>query len=190
MSTPVAAVVELANVEFSIAAACRLVGVDMPDGVIMGKSVKVYCPFGTVHHLDGGVEKAMRVYPESNHAYCFAGCGFFPPVRLVAHAWGRPQAEVAHDLLDRAGIAPQTLLERFRAARDWMPDLDRSALAEALRTYCRRICPDWPQRRFDERVATAFNRCLELLGLVRDEEDVVLWLDSCKIAMTRALDVR
>ncbi len=182
-----AAVVELANTEFPIATACQLIGLDVRVDESYGKSIKVHCPFGDLHHIDGGADKAMRIYPDSNSAFCFAGCGYFTPVRLVSHAWGRPYAEVAEELLDHAGVKRKSLRERFTEARDWSPDVDRTMLAEALKTYCRRVCPDWLERQFDARVGDRLTRCLVLLDLVGDAAQAQEWLAGSKRAMEHIL---
>lgn len=187
MRRPVAAVVGIANEQVPIAVAANLVGLELPTDETYSKSWKVFCPFGELYHTDGGAEKAMRVYPDSNTAHCFAGCGFFTPVRLVSHAWGRPQAEVARDLLERAGVKTATLRERFAAARDWHPPPDTTLLAEALKTFCRRLAPDWNTRQFDQDVAWRLTACLNLLTLVSTDADAALWLERCKQVMAKAL---
>src|SRR5712692_3099929 len=58
----------IANERISIALACRWAGVSVSEG---DGSRKIWCPFGSVSHSDGGVERAFRMYEGTNSAYCF-----------------------------------------------------------------------------------------------------------------------
>lgn len=180
--------VAIANQQVPIAMACRLLGVSIDTDDGYGKSVKVHCPFGDVHHSDGGAEKAMRVYPDTNTAYCFAGCGHFTPVRLLSHAWDRPAAEVALDLLDQLGHRPLSLADQFAGHETWTPPPDPGQLAEALKTYCRRIDPSWDDRQFEPRVAARLSQCLRLLDRVATDDDANRWLTGAKKVMSQLLD--
>ncbi len=174
--------------EIGILAACSLVGMDLPPGVGEGRAVKVHCPFGTVHHADGGIEPAMRIYVESNHVHCFAGCGSFRPVALVAHAFEMTPRASLRELMDRCGYEPSS----SKYGDVWTEEVsraepDRSRLAEALKTYCRRVDPNWQQRQFERSTAEQLSRCLSLLDFVRSDEAAQQWLAGCKVAMSRAL---
>jgi len=59
---------------------------------------KGYCPFG-VEHPDGGTEKAMRTYPATNSAYCFALHGALDPIKLVMLKKGLPARAAAREVL-------------------------------------------------------------------------------------------
>ncbi len=182
--------IAVANQQVPIAFACRLVGAAVDVDDVYGKSVKIHCPFGDVHHSDGGAEKAMRIYPDTNSAYCFAGCGHFTPVRLVSHAWDRPQAEVAVDLLDQLGHRPLSLAEQFAGHETWNPPPDAGQLAEALKTFCRRIDPSWEDRQFEPLVAARLTQCLRLLDRVATDDDAQRWLAGVKQVMSQLLDAR
>ncbi len=176
--------VGIANEKVPIAFACRLIGLDVDTDAAYGRSVKVHCPFGEIHHSDGGADKAMRVYVDTNSAYCFAGCGHFTPVRLVAHAWGRPAGDVAGDLLARIGYRPPATAEVFASLVDYQPVPDRAHLAEALKAYCRRTVPDWAAVQFDPVVAGRLSRCLTVLDRVVDEASAAVWLEGSKRIMS------
>jgi hypothetical protein len=180
-------VVELANEQVSITAACLLVGMDVPDDTGYGRSMRVRCPFGDVYHSDQGAEAAMRIYPDSNSAFCFSRCGYFTPVSLVATKWNISRHDAAVELLERAGIKPVSMAEAWAAAgiRDSPPDT--TLLAEALKTFCARTAPDWADQQFDHRVAGTLARCFALLDKVGDDEDAHTWLAGCKTVMARAL---
>ncbi len=179
--------ISLANEAVPIALACRLVGLDVDFDAAYGKSLKVYCPFGDIHHSDGGESKAMRIYPDTNSCFCFAGCGHFSAVRLVAHAWDRPAAEVAVELLERIGYTPLSLAAEFASHATWKPAPDTAHLAEALKMFCRRVTPDWDRRQFDPLVAGRLARCLALLDRVRTDEDAATWLHGAKTHMHHIL---
>lgn len=179
--------VALANEQVSIFTACRLVGLDLPEDAGYGRPIKIHCPFGDLSHIDGGVEAAFRVYPESNSAFCFAGCGYFTPVWLVAHAWDLDTTTAAQDLLERAGIRPPTLAAAWAQAStaDVVPD--PALLREALTTFCRRVRPDFDELQFTPAVASWLTRCLVLLDRVATNADAQTWLTGCKQAMNAVL---
>lgn len=180
-------VVALANELVPIETALRLIGVDVPDGLAYRRSTKLYCPFGDINHADGGLERAFRVYPEQNTAWCFACQQHFTPVWLVATAWGQDTRIVATELLDRVGHRPLSMAQQWAQATRREEPPDRTLLREALQTYCGRICPDWALRQFDPVVGATLTRCLALLDLVHTEAAARAWLARVKEVMGRVL---
>lgn len=179
-------VVAVANEKVPIVTVCRLFGVELPDE-IGGRSGKVRCPFGEIYHSDGGISPAMRIYPDTNSAYCFSCAAHYTPVSLAARAMDCDQRSAALRLLDRIGYRPMNLAEQWQQASRYQPTPDRALLADALKTYCRRIDVRWPARQFEPPVAAVLTRCLNLLDLVKSGDDVTLWLQGCKQAMRQAL---
>lgn len=179
--------VTMANEEISIVSVLQSLGVELPDDVGSGRSRKMHCPFGGIYHSDNGVDPAMRVYPESNSAYCFSCSSYFSPVGLAAKAMDVNVLTAATRLLERAGYRPTDLAQAWQRARTFEPEPDTALMADALKTYCRRIDPGWARRQFEPGIAAALTRCLALLDLVRSGEDVALWLAGCKTVMRRSL---
>lgn len=178
-------VVDEANDEVLITTACRLIGMDIPGD--LSASLKVHCPFGAVFHSDHGAEATMRIYLDGNSAFCFSRCGYFTPTGLVAMAWGISQRAAARELLERAGRRPLSLADAWAQAADATLAPDRTLLAEALKTYCARVCPGWADAQFRPAIAARLTACLTLLDLVRTPDDAELWLNGCKRAMAIAL---
>lgn len=181
------AAITIANEQVSIVSVLQMLGVDLPDDVGSSRSRKLSCPFGQVYHSDGGVSPAMRIYPDTNSAYCFSCSMYFTPVSLAAQGLDCDPLTAANRLLDRIGHRPTTLAQKWEQARSYEPEPDKALLADALKTYCRRINPDWAGRQFDPAVAATLTRCLSLLDLVHTAQDVSLWLSRCKVAMCRTL---
>lgn len=177
--------VAIANEQYSIIAACRAVGLELPE-IPMGRSVKVHCPFG-FQHVDMGHETAFRVYADTNTAFCFAGCGYFTPVWLISTATDKRPAEVAADLLAEIGYRPLDLLERFSTAEQ-DPAPDKASLRAALQMYCERTLPMWEELQFNAVVAFKLGKCLALLDRVVTSDDAWLWLSVAKQAMTKAYE--
>lgn len=175
----------VANDLVPIATACQLIGMEIPE--IYGRSVKVRCPFGAVYHSDGGVDPAMRVYPDTNHAFCFAGCGAFSPVWLVRQAWGIDSQTAAAELLDRIGHKPVSLAQAWADVVSHEEPPDTVLLAEALKTYCARVVPDWGNVQYRAPAGPLLNRCLRLLDLVNTDAEARVWLERCKLAMRSLL---
>lgn len=181
--------VAIANEVVPIIKACNLIGMDLPEDIAYRRSSKLFCPFGQIFHIDGGVERAFRVYLDANTAYCFAGCGYFTPTSLAAHAWDLDYQTAAVELLDRVGYRPLTLAEAWSRASRWEAPPDDTCLREALQTYCRRVSPEWESAQFTPAVAAALSRCLDLLDRVHDEADAREWLAGTKALMRRVLNV-
>ncbi len=180
-------VITVANEQVSIVSVCQMFGLDLPDDIGTARSRKVACPFGELYHSDHGVSPAMRIYPDTNSAFCFSCSTYYTPVSLAAQAMGCTRTTAATRLLDRVGYRPLDLATAWRQARDYSPEPDRALLADSLKTYCRRICPDWAHRQFDPQIAATLTRCLSLIDLVKTAEDAALWLRKCKFAMSQAL---
>lgn len=180
-------VVAVANEKVSIVAVCQMLGVDLPDDADSARSRKVHCPFGDLYHSDAGASPAMRVYPDTNSAYCFSCATYYTPVDLAVRALDTDRRTAATHLLDRIGYRPMDLAAVFANALSYEPTPDKALLADALKTYCRRIDPQWSSRQFDSRVASALTRCLTLLDMVHTPEDVTMWLCCCKEVMRRIL---
>lgn len=180
-------VVEVADEKVSIVVVCRMLGVVLPDHYVDGRAQKVQCPFGEIYHSDGGVSPAMRIYPDTNSAYCFSCAAYYTPVSLAAKAMDTTRQVAAIRLLDHIGYRPLDLAQQWRAVKDFEPEPDRALLADALKTYCRRIEPQWATRQFEAPVARVLTRCLSLLDLVKSADDVTLWLDRCKVAMRNTM---
>jgi hypothetical protein len=180
-------VIDEANEHVSIITVCQMLGIELPDDLTFSRGIKVGCPFGALYHSDGGVAPAMRVYQETNSAYCFSCSAYFTPVNLTAQALDVDRRTAALNLLDRIGHRTADPLTVWEQARKYEPDPDKALLADALKTYCRRIDSGWTTRQFEPKVATALTRCLSILDLVHSSEDVTLWLTRCKKAMTQVL---
>lgn len=178
-------VITVANERVSILVVLRMLGVDVPEDV-SGRSMKTSCPFG-LFHSDGGVSPAMRIYPDTNSVYCFSCGAAYDPVSLAAKAMDVNVTTAANRLLDHVGYRPLNLAHAWRNAASFEPEPDKSLMASALKTYCRRITPDWNRRQFDPAVAASLTRCLSVLDLVRTSRDVTLWLNRCKAVMTHAI---
>jgi len=148
---------------------------------------KFPCPFGNIYHSDGGTAAAMRVYPDSNSCYCFSCSAYYTPVMLAARALDMPRQATAVHLLDRIGYRGMDLAAVWREAREYQPPPDKAMLADALKTYCRRVAPRWSSQQFEPAVSRLLMRCFGLLDLVQSPDDATLWLARCKVAMSSML---
>lgn len=177
--------VNTANEVVPIAFVCNKIGMAIPDHLVLsGRSMKVQCPFGELYHEDGGRSAAFRIYPDTNSGWCFACSEFYSPVKLYAASTGLEWSVAAEQLLDMVGHRGSSFDARWEAAvagQQELPSLD--ALAEALKTFCLRIFPEWPQRQFEQATAAKLGECLRLLNLVGTDEQAVQWLAVTKQVM-------
>jgi hypothetical protein len=179
--------VSVANSLVSIEQACRWAGVEIPD--FGAGSVKVHCPFEDVYHTDP--EPAFRIYPESNHAWCFACSQYYSPVGLCAAVWDMTRADAAHRMLELAHYAPPSLAERWAELTAPRPELGLSDYALALRAHCAQVSArlglDWDAIQYDPAVSERLSGALGLLSLVRDASDGEKWLSGCQEIMSEFL---
>lgn len=180
--------VELAEEQVHISDVLSSLGVYVPESVRNGSNKKVHCPFG-FYHSDGGLSKAMRVYGNSNTAYCFSCSKRYTVVTLAAAKWDCSWNSAALRLLEEVGFKPKTLKERWaEATMEEVKKPDLIALADALKTYCSGIFPNWAQDQLKDAIAEKLNKCLSLLNSVETEEEALKWLATCKIVMSKLLE--
>lgn len=170
------------DMRVSIVGLLRQLSVNVPD--VEYGSVKVYCPFGILH-IDHGLTRTMRVYPETNTAFCFADCGHFTPTKLGAQAWDLSRADAADRLMDQVEIETEKpLVESL-----FKVDVERpssESLSEALRVYCQRM-KGWGSVEFTSEVSAKLGQCLDLLPGVVSAQDAGRWLDGSKVAMSQVV---
>lgn len=180
--------IDKANEHVNIADFLTSIGIFVPDTIRMGGNRKVHCPFG-FYHSDGGQAKAMRIYLQSNTAYCFSCGKRYSPVGLASAYWDVPWMTAAMRLLEDSGFKPKTLEERWVEAttpEENKPDL--IALADALKMFCAGIASDWNTQQYDDRIANKLNQCLQLLDFVQTDEQALKWLTICKSVMRSLLE--
>ena len=177
--------IKLANEHVSIIDACNMVGMELGD--FTASSMKVYCPWGHVTHMDGGMSKSMRVYPETNSAFCFASCGYLTPVKMIALDRDVSEEEAAEILLTEINYVPPDYMSKWNALIAEQIPVNTSALAEALKVACARMTEDWDDVQFDDEISTKLVQCLGLLPKVQTNEDADKWLDVSKIVMKTVL---
>lgn len=175
----------LANDRMGIVDAANFIGMDVSSGDF--QLAKHFCPFGAVFHSDGGASRAFKFYPDTNSAWCFAGCGYFNPVKIIAMDRSITEPEAAEVILTETGYVEPTVEARWEAATAVVDTVDTDYLTEALKTYCARIEPDWVSRQFDPEVSTVLRKCLELSTLATTSAAAAEWLSKTKTVMHRVL---
>lgn len=170
-----------ANARMTMSEALTIAGTDAYGGY----SGKIFCPFGDTMHADGGRERAMRNY--GDHAYCFAGCGAFTPVTMIALAKDMSRDEAADWILQETGYVEPTWQSRVAALQSRVEPIDLDVLADVLREQCRRLDPTWDRRQYEEGASTALARCLALLPSVKTAEDARTWKQGATKVMASVL---
>lgn len=177
--------VALANSLMGIVRACQFVGTEMPD---VPGNMKLYCPFGHLFHRDGGRDKALRIYENTNSAYCFACGEYYDPAKLIALYKDLSRDEAAEFILDYVGYTPPDIDSQWaQVTRE--EEFNTEHLADALAMACERFEPNWEIVQYDERVAEKFQRCLGLLAKVKSQDDATMWLGTTKKIMQNVLGV-
>ena len=180
-----AELIELANERMGIVQACNHIGMGLPD--YLSSSMKVDCPFGSLYHLDGGASRSMRVYAETNSAWCFAGCGYFTPVRLIADDQDLSEEDAAQHILDITNYVPPDFESQWEALMAEVPVVNTASLAEALKVACSRMAAGWEDLQFSSEVSAKLTACFALLPHLRTPEQAQRWLDVSKFVMQSVL---
>lgn len=131
-----------------------------------------------------GHEASFRGYPD--HGFCHQCRTYFSAVTLLAAVWEMTSFDAARKALDQIGYVPLDYAGQWvHAQRE--PELDRPALARALRTWCAANIDGWEHRQLDAYPAQVLARCLGLLPKVRTVQDCDEWLSRCTQVMARTL---
>ena len=171
--------VRLANERYLITQALRDVGLEIFDEVGEGRSHKHVCPFVDIDHIDPA--PSLRVFTDTNHAYCYDCERYLTPTRLISLLQGREEPEVAMELLAKVGILDGTAEERFDrmlAAPEEAPNL--AEYGEAFRLACARVIKPWRERQYDSDVSEWMTQMLAPLQRVTTTDEAEQWLDVVK----------
>lgn len=183
--------VDLANKVVSIYYVAKLIGLDIPEHAKEMKSYKTHCPLGDFYHSDGGVDPAMRVYSETNSAYCFRCAESFSSVRLYARVNDLKQNEAADFLLLSTGYKHETMEDLWAEYNtEITAPPDQATLALALKIYCARIDSKWSKNQFNKDVSKMYTKCLSILEMVSNTEQADSWLKASKDAMRKVLELK
>ena len=181
--------VRKANEVVSIYAVCDKAGIDYSS--YLGSRAKLFCPFGSITHMDGGATRAFRIYEESNTAYCFACSQAYDPVGLYCAITDLSRHDAAEELLAETGWKEETFEEKWaRLAEKDETAFDNSYLPEALANYCGRLEPDWVIKQLEEPYSSALAKCNAIARLVSSQEQAMSWLDSSKAYMKGIIDAQ
>lgn len=130
--------VELADTSVRIEEVLRLFDVHIPEGA---GSWKAFCPFSEEHE-DGGVDRALRVFSESNSCMCFALHGPMTPSQVWEIHTGKSRVQASEALLERFGIPTrrptyQERVERLMAEHSKPTPIDRTEIWEGMNAHLR-----------------------------------------------------
>lgn len=179
--------VDLANDYVGITSVLENMGIYVPE-TSSGVSWKSHCPFEDYYHIDGGRDKSLRIYFESNTAFCFAGCGYLTPVKLFSLKTGLSEIDAAEILLSQSGYELPTFEDELEGVLRAKTRVSRAFLREALQTFCARTVGDsWRSVQFDDYVLVSLEKCLVLLDKVNDEIKARSWLELSKKYMSEIL---
>lgn len=148
-------------------------------------SMKLDCPFIGLFHE---VHRTLRIYGETNSAYCFACKDYFTPVKLISMSKDMTSDEATQWILKEKNYTEPTFEEMWDAMEAEEELVDTHSLAEALKTACAAMDPRWKDKQFEESVSGKLQQCFVLLSKVKTASDSELWLKASKVAMARVLE--
>ena len=160
----------------------ELFGIDVPPGA---GEWKTYCPLGQ-DHSDGGTSRAMRVYSESNSAYCFSHGRSFTPVAIWMLKHGGPRFKAAREMAAHYEIStkPKTAEERWNSLNDSQErEIDTEVLRTSLINYARTL-KGYDAHQFEAMdLLTAILRTADDLSGEATYDTMKEWLDKSKYVL-------
>ena len=176
--------VHLANTQVRIEKVLNdLYGIEIPEGV---GNWRAACPKG-IEHRDGGLAKSMRVFSDSNTAWCFSHSESFTPVSLWQNRSSvSSRVKAAKQLLGAYGFPtePPSLEERWKSTQDEAAeDLDPSNLRSALVYFAKTQLPGYVTRQYEGDVMNIMSNLLESVDDLPPEssyDTMVQWMNKSK----------
>lgn len=151
---------------------------------------KAQCPLGH-DHSDGGRSKAMKVFSDSNSAWCFSHGMKFTPVSLAQLKFDQPRVQAARALLDYYSIStrPPSPDERWETLehqqQEEEQELDRESLKESFINFLSTL-PLYSIRQFDSEVLRLVSKILrsaDKLSSDSDYDTLEEWMSIAKKIM-------
>lgn len=159
-----------------------LFDIDVPKG---SDTWKTYCPLGH-EHSDAGRSKAMRIYTESNSAYCFSHRMRFTPVILAQLKFDKSRRRSAQLLLDHYEInyGPRTLEERWNTLGPISDPtgVDESLLRGMFLAHLHTL-PGYVEQQYEPEVMDVVNKVLLSADLIDSDasyDTIDEWLTLAK----------
>lgn len=146
---------------------------------------KTHCPLGA-EHSDGGSSKALKVFSESNSAWCFSHYQKFTPISLWRLRHRSSKIEAAYAVLKHFGqeYRPLTPAERWDRLNNLpAPVLELDDLRNAIMMYCRAHLPGFDYRQYDPDFMKVMVQVLDSLSDLPDHASydmIQSQLDECK----------
>lgn len=180
--------IELANTKVAIEdILLESFNIDVPKDVDGWKSD---CPKGS-EHSDGGRTKAMRVYSDSNSAWCFRCSEKFLPVNLWQLVTGTASpVKAAKDMLEHYGVrtTPPTPQERWEAMENKeTEEVEYDSLKEVFLNYAKTL-PAYAVRQYEDPVLKAVTTVLnsaDLLPKGAGSATLQEWIREAKSAFAK-----
>jgi hypothetical protein len=154
-----------------------------------GKSIKTRCPFADIYHLTEDAGKSMRVYSDTNTAFCYMGCGVLTPVSVYAKLNGVPYKAAAKFLLEKVGHKLKTFDEKWADAVNGVEPLNLQGYRDALNEICTSYSKgEWSSLKYSPSVSSSFSKLLEILDKASSYEDADRWLATARQLMLKKID--
>jgi hypothetical protein len=154
-----------------------------------GKSIKARCPYADIYHLTEDAGKSMRVYSDTNTAFCYMGCGVLTPVSVYAKLNGVSYKQSALFLLEKVGHKLKTFDEKWEDAVNAVQPLNLEGYREALNEMCLFYTDgEWNSLKYSSSISSSFSKLLEILDKAQSYEDADRWLEAAKKFLFKQLD--
>lgn len=192
-TNPTLDLIERANSQFScIDILNKEFGYSIPYGG--SGSTKLACIWGW-EHKDGGVEKCMRYYWETDQAFCFRDHGIIDVVAIRASQKGLSKSKTAKKLLYEAGLlGKEPWQDRIKKAQENLQETHHSSkymnmnLAEQMFNESLRSVENYATLQFKPLIVQTKNEILEELDPSWSLDELTQWLEKSKQTMRATIE--
>ena len=150
-------------------------------------SIKLACPW-KFEHKDGGKDKAMRYYFDTDTAFCFRDHGVIDPVYINSMVWGQTRKKTARTMLERAGrLRRESYSKRMQdllQGQEKENSANQAYAFEALNLALRDV-PEYTSNQFNPSVLGAKNICTEKFNPAWSFTEVSRWIEASVLFITK-----
>lgn len=143
-------------------------------------SLKLNCVWG-YEHLDGGVEKCMRYYWETDRCFCFRDHGVIDAVTLQSYLWNESKARTARQVLESAGLLRRepyyARMPKLLTAAHEEPSMSLPAVQQMFNEQLR-LLPVYDKMQYMPDVIALKNTLMQEVEESWNLDEILKWVDE------------
>lgn len=164
-------------------------GVYIPSGG--AGSIKMKCIWG-VEHKDGGIERSMRYYYETDSAFCFRDHGVIDPVAIRSSVWNVSKTQAAKAMVNNHTVSnrphwSQRMKEMLEAEEQQFASIPNAI--QALNLKLNGI-EGYSDNQYNPRVIALKLKIMEVFDPLWTLTEIEQWLDAASQTMEGIINAK